>query len=178
VVEHAPIRICFVCSGNICRSPTAEVVLVDLARRTGRDHLIEVDSAGMGGWHVDDDMDRRSRQTLVDAGYEVPLHRAKQFTAADFATRDLVVALDSGHLDALLELAAATPDPQRSEAKVVLLRTSDPELGDGEAPDVPDPYYGEGDGFAIVLGQVERSCEALLESVEQSVGQQTERPPW
>ena len=164
-----PVRICFVCSGNICRSPTAEVVLTRLAAEAGLSQLVEVDSAGTGGWHAGDDMDDRSRRTMIEAGYEVPAHVAKQFEAADFATRDVVVALDSGHRDALRWLADDTPDPAAARAKIVLLRSFDPKLADDEPPDVGDPYYGGRGGFTDVLDQVERSCAALLTAIERAV---------
>jgi low molecular weight protein-tyrosine phosphatase len=182
-VLSAPVRVCFVCSGNICRSPTAEVVLKSLARDAGLEHLVAVDSAGTGDWHAGDDMDARSRATMVDAGYAVASHEAKQFTAAAFATRDLVVALDSGHRRALSWLADEADDPAAARAKIVLLRDFDPELAPGEDPDVADPYYGGPDGFTDVLTQVRRSCAGLLAAIEEAVAtgadlaQQTERPP-
>jgi protein-tyrosine phosphatase len=183
-VLRAPVRVCFVCSGNICRSPTAEVVLTALARDTGREHLVAVDSAGTGDWHAGDEMDGRSRATMADAGYAVPPHVAKQFAAELFAERDVVVALDSGHHRALLWLADETPDPPAARAKVVLLRDFDPQLEPGETPDVADPYYGGARGFVNVLEQIERSCARLLDAIEAAVeagrdlaGQQTESPP-
>jgi low molecular weight protein-tyrosine phosphatase len=185
-VLHPPVRVCFVCSGNICRSPTAEVVLTALARDTGRAGLIEVDSAGTGAWHAGDDMDERSRATMASAGYDVARHVAKQFTPADFSTRDIVVALDSGHHNVLWWLAAETEDPAAARAKIVMLRAFDPELAPGEEPDVGDPYYGGRGGFTEVLEQVERSCAELLTAIEAALDagadvvspdQQTDSPP-
>lgn len=169
-VLRPPVRVCFVCSGNICRSPTAEVVLAAVAEDAGLGELIVVDSAGTGGWHEGDDMDRRARATMVAAGYDVPRHTAKQFHAADFAQRDVVVALDSGHLEALRALAEDTPEPATARAKIVLLREHDPKLAPGEAADVADPYYGDADGFVDVLAQVQRSCEALLDVIVERLG--------
>lgn len=186
-VLRPPIRVCFVCSGNICRSPTAEVVLTRLAAERSASELVAADSAGTGSWHAGDDMDERSRGTLVDAGYEVPRHVAKQFQPADFDSYDMVVALDSGHRDVLWWLAAETHDPASARAKTVLLRAFDPDLEAGEAADVADPYYGGRGGFTEVLEQVERSCAALLDAIERAVdggadhvvpdAQQTESPP-
>ena len=172
-----PVRICFVCSGNICRSPTAQVVLTNLAATAGVEDLIEVDSAGTGSWHAGDDMDERSRQVLTDAGYDVPVHVARQFRAADFAAYELVIALDTGHRDVLEELARQTPDPAAARAKIVLLRSYDPKLGAGDEPDVADPYYGGRRGFVDVLEQVERSCAGLLDALRADANQQTESPP-
>lgn len=178
-----PVRVCFVCSGNICRSPTAEVVLTHLAEQAGQDDLIRVESAGTGDWHVGDDMDERSRRTLVRAGYAVPPHVAKQFDAGGFDRHDVVVALDDCHRRSLERLALTTPDPDAARSKIVLLREFDPQLRPGESTDVADPYYGEADGFTTVLEQVERSCAGLLAAIQRAVEagadvvQQTESPP-
>lgn len=177
----APVRVVFVCSGNICRSPTAEVVATRQAEAAGRGELVQVSSAGTGGWHVGDDMDRRSRQTLVDAGYAWGRHRARQFTPADFDDQDVVVALDAGHFAELREMADETDDPADARRKIVLLRSFDPDgdAGAGGDLDVADPYYGGGNGFTVVLAQIERSCRALLESIVSADGpvQQAGKPP-
>src|SRR3954449_1552459 len=92
----APYRICFVCTGNICRSPAAEVVVRALAERiavTG----IEVDSAGTGSWHVGDPADPRALRALTAAGYDGKAHRARVFEPDWFTDRELIVALDRGH---------------------------------------------------------------------------------
>ena len=164
-------RICFVCSGNICRSPTAEAVLKKQAADAGVQ--LEIDSAGTGSWHAGDDMDRRSRRTLEAAGYRFARHCAKQFVPDDFASCDLVVALDAGHRNVLWWLAAETSDPAAARAKIVMLRSYDPTAGDDL--DVPDPYYGDGAGFDVVLAQVERACAGLLDAVR-SADQQLDNP--
>ena len=150
-----------------------------LAAAAGLDELIEVDSAGTGSWHAGDDMDERSRQVLTDAGYDVPVHVARQFRAADFAEYDMVVALDSDHRDVLEELARRTDDPDAARAKIVMLRSYDPKLRPGDEPDIADPYYGGRRGFMDVLEQVERSCAGLLDALRASAAaaQQTESPP-
>lgn len=180
---RAPVRVCFVCSGNICRSPTAEVVLKRLAVQAGEQDLITISSAGTGEWHAGDDMDKRSRHTLVQAGYDVARHVARQFQPSDFDEQDLVVALDAGHRDVLWWLAAETSDVEVARAKIVMLRDFDPQLRPGESPNVADPYYSNHGGFLEVLEQVERSCAELLTAIERAVEagadtvQQTERPP-
>jgi protein-tyrosine phosphatase len=184
-VPPPPVRVCFVCSGNICRSPTAEVVLNRQAAEAGLDGLVVADSAGTGSWHEGDDMDERSRATMEDAGYDVPLHVAKQFQSSDFASRDLVITLDSGHQNVLWWLAVETPDVPAARAKTIPLRHFDPLLAPGEKPDVADPYYGEGGGFTEVLAQVERSCAELLSAIERGIAsgpgglgvQQVDKPP-
>jgi protein-tyrosine phosphatase len=153
------VRVCFVCSGNICRSPTAEAVFAALAAQAGLD--VEVDSAGTGNWHAGDDMDARARAILEAGGYRFTRHCARQFTPADFAARDLVVALDAGHRNVLWWLAAETADPDGARAKIALLRSFDP-AADPDDLDVPDPYYGGPRGFETVIDQVEAACRGLL----------------
>jgi low molecular weight protein-tyrosine phosphatase len=166
---RAPVRVRFVCSGNICRSPTAETVLRAQARDSGRSALVEVSSAGTGPWHVGEDMDRRSRSTLEQGGYAVAGHVAQQFDVSGFTRHDLVVALDGGHLSELRAMADRTPDPSATRDAIVLLREFDPQLHPGEDPDVGDPYYGGESGFVDVLAQIERSCAALLDAIEHAV---------
>jgi protein-tyrosine phosphatase len=157
-----PLRICFVCSGNICRSPTAEAVLRRQLTEAGLDGQVVVDSAGLGDWHVGEGADHRSAAALRRRGYPAWEHRARQCTAADFAERDLVVALDSGHERALRALAPTAADRD----KVRLLRSYDAAAaaGSGEL-DVPDPYYGGPAGFDHVLDLVEAACRGLLAEV-------------
>ncbi|HKF32400.1 MAG TPA: low molecular weight protein-tyrosine-phosphatase [Jatrophihabitantaceae bacterium] len=156
-------RVCFVCSGNICRSPTAEAVFVSMLSAAGISG-VEVDSAGTGDWHAGDDMDRRARAALVAHGYRPPRHMAKQFTVADFASRDLIVALDRGHEARLTHIAELADDPEAAREKVVLLRSYDPSA---DEPDVPDPYYDGPDGFIEVLRQIERACAGLRDRLAQ-----------
>jgi protein-tyrosine phosphatase len=146
------IKVVFVCTGNICRSPTAEAVLRRQLADAGLDGRVQVGSAGTGGWHVGDDADPRSLRALRTRGYALE-HRARQFHPTWFDEHDLVVALDSGHQR---ELRAMRP-----LAEVRLLREWDPH-GPG---DVPDPYYGDAADFDEVLDMVERSCEQMVEEL-------------
>ena len=146
------IRVVFVCTGNICRSPTAEAVMRRLVEEAGLAGDIQVSSGGTGGWHAGDDADPRALKALRGRGYDLE-HSARQFRPSWFDEHELVVALDSGHVRELRQL--------RPGAEVRLLRDWDPE-GPG---DVPDPYYGDEDGFEQVLDMVERSCEAMLEEL-------------
>ncbi len=163
-VEHERLRVTFVCTGNICRSPTAEVVFRQLATEAGWADLVEVDSAGTGPWHVGHDMDPRARHTLLAHGYQPHAHVAKQFLAEDFDDRDVVIAIDSGHLSRLGSLARMSSDPAEAVGSLSLLRSYDPSAG--HDLDVPDPYYDDAAGFEIVLGQVERACAGLLTALE------------
>ncbi|MGB8961240.1 MAG: low molecular weight protein-tyrosine-phosphatase [Pseudonocardiaceae bacterium] len=144
-------RVCFVCTGNICRSPMAEMVFADALRREGLVHRVQVSSAGTGGWHVGNPADPRTAEALRRAGYECK-HVAAQLDSQHLSA-DLLVALDSGHLAALRRLVAA---PER----VVLLRSFDPSAG--RDLDVPDPYYGGKHGFDDVLGMVRAAVPGLL----------------
>jgi protein-tyrosine phosphatase len=155
-------RICLVCLGNICRSPMAEAVLRAKLKEAGLGDAVRVDSAGLGGWHVGDDADRRALAALAQRGYQLR-HAARQFDAAWFAERDLILALDRSNLSALRRLApdAATAD------RIRLLRSYDPEAGDDL--DVPDPYHGGADGFEHALDLVERACARLVAELSRTV---------
>ncbi|MGW2201023.1 low molecular weight protein-tyrosine-phosphatase [Streptomyces sp. NPDC001774] len=154
-------RVCFVCTGNICRSPMAESVFRARVEEAGLAGAVEVDSAGTGGWHEGDAADPRTVAVLEEHGYASG-HTARQFRASWFPALDLVIALDEGHQRALRALA---PTPE-DEAKVRLLRSYDP-AADGL--DVPDPYYGGTEGFEECLEMVEAASEGLLAAVSESV---------
>ncbi|CAL9513475.1 low molecular weight protein-tyrosine-phosphatase [Streptomyces griseomycini] len=155
-------RVCFVCTGNICRSPMAESVFRARVAEAGLDGLVEVDSAGTGGWHEGDGADPRTVAVLRENGYGTG-HTARQFAPSWFARLDLVIALDSGHLAALRRLAPT----ERDADKVRLLRSYDPAAGDDL--DVPDPYYGGADGFDACLEMVEAASTGLLAAVREQL---------
>ena len=154
-------RICVVCSGNICRSPMAETVLRARLAEEGLDGSHTVDSAGTGGWHVGEPADPRAVAALVAAGYLAGAHdhTARRFERAWFDRYDLVVAMDRGHERELRRLARHQGDA----AKVVLLRDHDPDAAPDDR-DVPDPYYGEDEGFAACLKIIERGVDGLLDA--------------
>lgn len=157
-----PYRVCFVCSGNICRSPTAEGVLRRQLADAGLDGAVQVDSAGLGDWHVGEGADRRTVAALRQRGYPAWVHRARQFQAADFADRDLVVALDAGHERDLRALAPGAAERD----KVRLLRSYDLQAAGGAGElDVPDPYFEGEAGFEHVLDLIESACRGLLAEV-------------
>jgi protein-tyrosine phosphatase len=151
------VRLLFVCMGNICRSPTAEAVMRTLVAREGLDGEVEIDSAGLGSWHVGDPPDRRSTAAAKARGI-VMEGAARQVTQADFEAYDLLLAADEQNVAGLRALA---PDDAALE-KIVLLREFDPaSVADGDL-EVPDPYYGGVDGFDHVLDLVEAACDGLL----------------
>ncbi|MGW2636469.1 low molecular weight protein-tyrosine-phosphatase [Streptomyces sp. NPDC001348] len=151
-------RVCFVCTGNICRSPMAESVFRARVAEAGLEDLVAVDSAGTGGWHEGDGADPRTVSVLQEHGYDSE-HTARQFQTSWFSRLDLVIALDTGHLKALRRLAPTEEDAR----KVRLLRSYDPDPGD--ALDVPDPYYGGMGGFEECLEMVEAASTGLLAAV-------------
>ncbi|MGW7277578.1 low molecular weight protein-tyrosine-phosphatase [Streptomyces sp. NPDC054844] len=156
-------RICFVCTGNICRSPMAEAVFHSRVADAGLNGMIEADSAGTGGWHEGEGADPRTMAVLEENGYGLD-HTARQFQPSWFSRLDLVVALDAGHLRALRRLAPTEQDA----AKVRLLRSYDP-TADRADLDVPDPYYGGVDGFEKCLEMVEAASSGLLAAVREHV---------
>ena len=149
------LRICFVCLGNICRSPTAEAAMRQLVEAEGLASVIHLDSAGTGAWHVGEPPDRRARQAGRRRGVELA-GRARQFQAHDFDEFDYVIAMDRNNHRHLIELA---PTEVHGE-KVVLFRDFD--LDGPRDADVPDPYYGGDDGFDDVLDICEAAARGLL----------------
>jgi protein-tyrosine phosphatase len=164
-----PYRICFVCLGNICRSPTAEGVMQDLVDAAGLRDRIELDSAGTGAWHVGAPPDDRASAEAQRRGLTLT-SRGRQVSESDFFTFDLLVAMDHRNLADLRDLA---PDPALRD-KVVLLRSFDTasraaaeQHGHPESDflAVPDPYYGGDTGFADVFDIVDAGCRGLLAHV-------------
>jgi protein-tyrosine phosphatase len=152
------IRICFVCLGNICRSPTAEGVMRGLVEEAGLAQRIEIDSAGTSSFHVGECSDSRSREAAAARGIRLD-SRSRQFEADDFARFDYVLAMDVDNQRDLLALAL---DPAH-RSRVTLLRGYAP--GRDSDLDVPDPYYGGEHGFDRVLDICQASCRGLLEHI-------------
>ena len=151
----ARVRICFVCMGNICRSPTAEGVMRHLVAERGFADRIAIESAGPGDWHVGEPADARSRAAAKTRGYKLD-RRAQHFTPAFFERFDYVLAADGDNFAHLQRMA---PD-DTALAKIHLLRDFDPASAKGSH--VPDPYYGGSDGFELVLDVCEAACRGLL----------------
>ncbi|MGW1287865.1 low molecular weight protein-tyrosine-phosphatase [Streptomyces sp. NPDC002586] len=158
-------RVCFVCTGNICRSPMAESVFRARVTEAGLEDRVEVGSAGTGGWHEGEPADPRTVSVLEEHGYD-SAHIARQFEPSWFSRLDLVIALDTGHLKALRRLAPTEEDAR----KVRLLRSFDPAASDDL--DVPDPYYGRRDGFEECLEMVESASAGLLADLREQLGGQ------
>lgn len=154
------VAICFVCLGNICRSPTAEGVMRHQVAAAGLDGAIKIDSAGTGDWHVGEAPDARAQQAARARGYDLSALRARQIGDADFERFDLVLAMDGANLAALRKRC-----PPQYRGKVRLLMEF---AGDGSAGDIADPYFGGARGFEQVLDQCEAACRGLLDSLRET----------
>ncbi|PEN13620.1 protein tyrosine phosphatase [Longibacter salinarum] len=150
------IRIQFVCLGNICRSPLAEVVFRDKVEEKGLKEKFDIESSGTGDWHVGEGADSRMRQTADEFGHSLEDHRAQQFQAADLEAYDHVFVMDKSNLNDVLYF----DEEDRHSGKVRLFREFDPNPGDYQ---VPDPYYGGDEGFKNVYDIVSRTSEVILE---------------
>lgn len=147
--------ILFVCLGNICRSPTAEAVFRARAARAGLLDRLRVDSCGTSDWHIGKAPDSRSIRAAATRGYDLAPLRARQLAAEDFTRFDLILAMDHANLTAIRARAPATA--ARAECRLFLSFHPAPP---GE--EVPDPYYGDEDGFHHVLDLVETASDGLI----------------
>ena len=174
-------RVSLVCLGNICRSPTAEVVLRAELARAGLSGKVEVDSSGTGNWHVGGPMDAGARAELAARGYDGSAHRARQFDRSWFGDYDLVVAMDRRNLADLRRMA---PDRVTARDRVRLLRSFDPATaGNGHAGgaaarpgsdlhdgDVPDPYDGSAADYALAFDLVRAAASGLAAQLAALIG--------
>lgn len=150
-------KICFVCLGNICRSPTAEGVFRHLVEERSLENYFEVDSAGTSAYHIGESANSKSQRTANKHG--ITLHsKARQFKASDLDYFDLILAMDEENLENVQQMANG-----EQKEKIGRMRDFDPQPGNGE---VPDPYYGGPEGFENVFQIVKRSCEELLDQLE------------
>jgi protein-tyrosine phosphatase len=161
--ESALFRICFVCTGNICRSPMAETVFLALVKRAGYDGAVTVISAGTGDWHVGEPSDARTTSALSAHGYDGSRHRAKQFDPKWFDNLDLVVVFDRSQ-ERILRAWANT---EQDRGKVQMLLSFDSEQA--TQVDVPDPYYSDDAMFDGVLGMIEKASVALFRQIEPGI---------
>lgn len=157
-----PYRIAFVCLGNICRSPMAQVVLEHRLAEAGLDDRVTVTSAGTGGWHTGEPMDRRAAAVLAARGYDPSRHVARTFSMDWYAENDLLLAMDaSNHAD----MADLAPDVAALQ-KLRMFRDFDPQATEDDN-EVPDPWFGGERGFHAVLAMVERTADALVAHVRE-----------
>ena len=151
-----PVRVLFVCLGNICRSPLAEALFQQRVAEAGLEAHVEVDSAGTGGWHVGGPPDRRMTATAAAHGLDIAALRARQLERSDLDHFDHVFVMDRSNLHDTLFL---DPDGDHG-TRVRLFREFDPEPDDYE---VPDPYAGGPEGFEHVYDIADRTTRVLLD---------------
>lgn len=152
-------NVLFVCLGNICRSPTADGIFRELVKRAKLEQKIIVDSAGTGDWHIGKAPDSRTVSAAKKRGYDLSILRARQVSAADFDEFDYVLAMDNSNLR---HLHALRPPHFAGHLGLLL------DFGSNKKyREVPDPYYGDSDGFELVLDLVEEAAEGLLTHIRQ-----------
>jgi protein-tyrosine phosphatase len=151
------IAVCFVCLGNICRSPSAEAVMLHRVGRARLSDKIVVDSAGTGDWHIGQPPDERAQRAARRRGYDLSPLRGRQVSREDFARFDLLIAMDDANAAALTE---ACPAEYRDKIRLLMeFATRD------DSRVVVDPYFGGDEGFERVLDQCEDACEGLLKAL-------------
>ena len=152
-------KILFVCLGNICRSPAAEAVFIQLIKRKGLEEKYLVDSAGTGAWHVGHLADERMRNAAQQRGIIIT-SLARQIQLEDLNTFDLILTMDNENLVVINSLAKEAGLDCPEKIKPILSYARGTKL-----IEVPDPYYGGEKGFTTVLDLLEDACEGLLEAL-------------
>jgi low molecular weight protein-tyrosine phosphatase len=155
--EGRKTRVLFVCTGNICRSPTAEGVFMKMVRDANLHGLIAADSAGTHGYHVGEPPDQRTCQAATRRGYDLSTLRARKFERTDFHDFDLVLAMDRDNHTHLARLV-----PPSEEHKLKMMMEYAKRFRETE---VPDPYYGGSRGFELVLDMLEDASRGLLAAI-------------
>jgi len=150
---HRPRRVLFVCTGNICRSPTAEGVLRKMVAAGSLAGKVEIDSAGTQGYHVGEPPDPRAIEHAAKRGIDISDLRGRQVGAGDFEHFDFIIAMDEGHVRHLMAMC-----PTRLKHKIERLM----DYGGGKKQtEVPDPYAGKAKDFEIALDLIELGCAGL-----------------
>lgn len=156
-----PIRVLFVCMGNICRSPTGEALFRDYVAKQGAADRFDIDSAGTTGYHVGEPPDSRMAAAARTRGYALG-GAARQVSRHDIEEYDLVIAMDSSNLRDLHRLDKGG----RHEGKLHLMLDFHPAR---KGADVPDPYYGGEKGFHEVIDLIEQACPSLYKHAVEKI---------
>jgi protein-tyrosine phosphatase len=154
-------RVLLICMGNICRSPTAEGVLRKHIQLNMLGDKVEVDSAGTHGYHVGEAPDARTQRAASARGYNLSQLRARKVAPQDLDYFDLILAMDRTNLDNLKRMATA-----EQQKRIKLFMDYARNFDDDE---VPDPYYGLGHGFDLVLDMVEDAAQGLIDDIRQNI---------
>ncbi len=154
------VKVLFVCMGNICRSPTAEIVFRATVEKAELAHRFEIDSAGTENYHVGEGADTRSIHQAAQCGYDLSMHEARQIKRGDFAHYDFILAMDNINMRAL---SCRAPEGYEHKAKLFLSYVKD-----SPKREVPDPYYGGEKGFKEVVRLCEQASESFLEYLLQT----------
>ena len=153
------VKVLFVCMGNICRSPTAEGVFRHKVENAGLGNKIDIDSAGTHAYHVGEPPDGRAQKAASGRGFDLSSQRARRVNSNDFEEFDYVIAMDSDNEDGLLSIC-----PAGLEDRVHLFLKF---ASNANTTEVPDPYYGGGNGFNIVLDLVEDAADGLIAHLQE-----------
>ena len=153
------VKVLFVCMGNICRSPTAEGVFQHKVAEADMHDRIAIDSAGTHAYHVGNPPDPRAQEAARKRNIDLSGQRARRVSPEDFEVFDYVIAMDESNRDDLLSIC-----PTGFEDRVHLFLN----FSESEQTDVPDPYYGQGRGFEIVLNLVEDAADGLLAHIKEN----------
>ena len=153
------VKVLFVCMGNICRSPTAEGVFRHKVKASGLEDRISIDSAGTHAYHVGNPPDPRAQSAALKRDIDLSEQRARRVTIDDFTEFDYVIAMDESNR---YDLEAICPSGYQDRIHMFL------DFAKTDLREVPDPYYGQGRGFEIVLNLVEDASEGLLAHIRQN----------
>jgi protein-tyrosine phosphatase len=159
MINKPKIKVLFVCMGNICRSPTAEGMFRRKVEQANMEDQISIDSAGTHAYHVGNPPDPRAQDAALNHDIDLSSQRARRVKSDDFTEFDYVIAMDESNIDDLLSIC-----PAGYTDRVHLFLN----FADSNETEVPDPYYGQGQGFEIVLNLVEDASEGLLKHISQN----------